>query len=90
MEEGTWINYNTGQNVDKTIGGTVDGGITQNCGALISPWNGWHDWSCLINSEVKITCACEHPEQMYLQLRGLCPESRLDRYCPKLASISNM
>ena len=29
---------------------------------------------------MEITCACEHPGQMYLQLRGLCPESRLDRF----------
>ena len=25
-------------------------------------------------------CACEHPDQMYLQLRGLCPDSNLDRF----------
>ena len=25
-------------------------------------------------------CACEHPEQMYLQLRGLCPESNIDPF----------
>ena len=41
---------------------------------------GWHDWFCSINPEVEITCACEHPGQMYLQLRGLCPESRLERF----------
>ena len=27
-----------------------------------------------------IVCACEHPNQMYLQLRGLCPDSNLDRF----------
>ena len=25
-------------------------------------------------------CACEHPEQMYLQLRGLCPDSNIDQF----------
>ena len=29
-------------------------------------------------------CACEHPEQMYLQLRGLCPDSNIDQdYIPR-------
>ena len=27
-----------------------------------------------------IVCACEHPNQMYLQLRGLCPDTNLDRF----------
>ena len=27
-----------------------------------------------------IVCACVHPSQMYLQLRGLCPDSNLDRF----------
>ena len=27
-----------------------------------------------------IVCACEHPNQMYLQLRGLCLDSNLDRF----------
>ena len=28
----------------------------------------------------RVLCACEHPEQMYLQLRGLCPDSNIDRF----------
>ena len=27
-----------------------------------------------------IVCACEHPNQMYLKMRGLCPDSNLDRF----------
>ena len=50
------------------------------CTVLYCTVQGWHDWFCSINPEVEITCACEHPGQMYLQLRGLCPESRLDRF----------
>ena len=31
-----------------------------------------------------ISCVCEHPEQMYLQLRGLCPDSNIDQlYIPR-------
>ena len=31
-----------------------------------------------------IYCACEHPEQMYVQLRGLCPDSYIDQvYIPR-------
>ena len=36
-----------------------------------------------------ITCACTHPEQMYLQLRGLCPHSHLDTfYVPRNRKMS--
>ena len=35
-------------------------------------------------------CACEHPEQMYLQLRGLCPDSNIDQfYVPRNKPKSN-
>ena len=27
-----------------------------------------------------IVCACVHPSQMYLQLRGLCPDTNMDRF----------
>ena len=35
-------------------------------------------------------CACEHPEQMYLQLRGLCPDTNIDQvYVPRNKPRSN-
>ena len=53
-EEGIWRHHFTGETIDPSIGGTVDGGDLQNCGALIPPWDGWHDWACRINSEVSV------------------------------------
>ena len=34
---------------------------------------------CLHQKVTPIDCACEHPVQMYLQLRGLCPDSNIDQ-----------
>ena len=36
------------------------------------------DWTCVSNNV--ITCACQNPDQMYLQLRGLCPDSNIDQF----------
>ena len=40
-------------------------------------FQGWREYGCFADL---LTCACEHPRQMYLQLRGLCPGSHLDRF----------
>ena len=58
----------------------IDGGTMENCGMVVPTWGGWTDWSCQIEKVVPIVCACEHPGQMYLQLRGLCPDTNLDRF----------
>ena len=81
-EEGKWINYYTGNEVDTSFGvvsGSNDIDTTQNCAILVPPWNGWTNWVCQFQNHL-IACACEHPGQMYLQLRGLCPDSRIDRF----------
>ena len=51
-----------------------------NCGALTPLWNSWVDLPCHISTGLLIGCACEHPKQMYLKLRGLCPVSNIDRF----------
>ena len=53
---------------------------TQNCGILVPLWNSWTNWICEYFVDHLIACACEHPGQMYLQLRGLCPDSKIDRF----------
>ena len=81
--QGLWMNYYTGKEVDMSIGiargGSLSVDPSQNCGLLIIPWQGWSDWQCQV-ATTPITCACEHPGQMYLQLRGLCPSSNIDRF----------
>ena len=85
--EGQWTNYYTGQKLDTSVGvvsGGLKGGTTKNCGLAVPAWKGWNDWQCKIPKAHYIPCACEHPNQMYLQLRGLCPDSNIDRfYVPK-------
>ena len=82
-EEGVFRNYYSGDIVDLGFGianSVLDGGQTENCAILVPLWKGWNDWSCVINAAQPITCACEHPHQMYLQLRGLCPSSTIDQF----------
>ena len=53
---------------------------TKNCALFVPDWHGWTPYMCQINKAHVITCACEHPGQMYLELRGLCPDSNIDRF----------
>ena len=76
--EGEWINYYTDKAVDFTFTDGLNGGTKENCGLMNVKWTGWRDFVC--NLEFTVTCVCEHPDQMYLHLRGLCPGSVLDRY----------
>ena len=80
--EGAWKHFYTGNAVDTSLGAVfgVTEDTSQNCGILVYDFNGWTPWQCQINRAHVITCACEHPGQMYLQLRGLCPESSIDRF----------
>ena len=83
VEEGRWKNYYTNEDIDTSFGvadGDFNGGIIENCAIIVPLWEGWNDWSCTINVAQPIGCGCEHPEQMYLQLRGLCPNSNIDQY----------
>ena len=66
---------------------SIGGSSADNCGMVVPMWRGWRDWPC-VSSNV-ITCACEHPEQMYLQLRGLCARSHIDQfYVPRNKKLS--
>ena len=57
---------------------------TKNCALFVPDWHGWTPYMCQINKAHVISCACEHPGQMYLQLRGLCPDSYIDTiYVPR-------
>ena len=81
--EGQWRNYYTGEEIDPSIG-SVAGGISEdlnkNCAVNIIYWAGWTAVPCHLKSAHPATCGCEHPGQMYLQLRGLCPDSNIDRF----------
>ena len=47
---------------------------------MVPVWKGWTAWPCDLPDSSQIACTCEHPGQMYLQLRGLCPQSNIDRF----------
>ena len=68
--------------MDTTVGFTGSKLIdpTRNCAILVPDWNGWRDWQCKVPPAHVLSCSCEHPGQMYLQLRGLCPDSSIDRF----------
>ena len=77
--DGHWTNYYNGKDVDLNVG-FIGKDPTNTCGLMIVPWNGWLDWLCEVTEADPLTCACEHPGQMYLQLRGLCPKSKIDKF----------
>ena len=81
-KEGQFVNYFSKKEVDTTVGFTGSKLIdpTRNCAILVPDWNGWMDWQCKVPPAHVLSCACEHPGQMYLQLRGLCPDSSIDRF----------
>ena len=92
-EEKVWKNYYTDHQVDTSFGvlsqSVAKGDRIKNCGVLVPPYNGWIDWVCQIQLKNAFSCACEHPGQMYLQLRGLCPFSNIDRfYVPRNKKMS--
>ena len=62
----------------------LDADPSTNCALLSASWGGWVNFPCEITASTPISCGCEHPGQMYLQLRGLCPDSYIDTiYVPR-------
>ena len=51
-----------------------------NCAMLSASCGGWLNFPCQIGATTPISCGCERPGQMYLQLRGLCADSNIDRF----------
>ena len=80
--ESVWKHHYTGEVVDMETGTKVDpnGGEHENCGLMMLAWGGWQDWLCTVGKHHPVTCACQHPGQMYIQLRGLCPDTKIDRF----------
>ena len=83
--DGQWRNYYTGDKIDTSIGVATVGlspSLPVDCGMLNVPWNGWTNLQlgCEVDDALPMVCACEHPGQMYLQLRGLCPQSNIDQF----------
>ena len=85
--EWKWKNIYTENEIDTSMGviaGKLKDDRNQNCGLFIPLWKGWTNWLCQIPASQLVNCACEHPHQMNLQLRGLCPASNIDRfYAPR-------
>ena len=83
-KEGEWRNYYTNELVDLNLGeNSYSNDTLWNC-AHVRPWalQGWREYSCFVPDFMM--CGCQHPNQMYLQLRGLCPGSHIDRfYAPR-------
>ena len=63
----------------KALGG-LDVHPVENCGLLMPLWKLWIDLPCVVTEAYPFACACEQSSQMYLQLRGLCPHSNIDRF----------
>ena len=80
--EGQWVDFYSSDPVD--IGGVVSGELASdrpaNCAIAVTVWGGWGDSTCKTSRASPIQCACESQGQMFLTMRGLCPDSNIDRY----------
>ena len=77
--DGTWENIRTGKEVSLDIGENKIGS-DGNCAFMIIGSEGWQSYYCETTGRPSITCACQHQEQMFLQLRGLCSSSNIDQF----------
>ena len=80
--EGQWVDYYTSDPVDinGVARGEPDGGREQNCAIAVTAWGGWQDWECQVNRGNILQCLCQSEGQMFLTMRGLCPDSNIDKY----------
>jgi hypothetical protein len=80
------LNYYTKERVDQELldVGAVSGVSSlrqSNCAVIGSILGGWIDWKCNLLSDLEpITCMCHKDQQIYLRLRGLCPDSNIDKF----------
>ena len=83
-EEGTFVDYFSNKPIansaNEMVLGELDGGSSQNCGLMFLTMGGWVDWACEGPESQEIMCMCQHPQQAYLTLRGLCPDSNIGQY----------
>ena len=82
-EEGIWRDLYTKEATNYSLpftGTGPNGGEAENCAISVSVDN-WVDWFCDDDSG----CLCNHLERPFLQFRGVCPKSRIDRlYLPNI------
>ena len=80
--EGQWVDYYTSDPVDISgvVAGELDGVTTKNCGMAVTLWGGWTDYDCKVVRSHPLQCACESEGQMFLTMRGLYPDSNIDKY----------
>ena len=80
--EGEWVDFYSSDTVDITgvAAGEPNGGRMENCAIAVTAWGGWQDWACKVSRASLIQCACESNDQMFLTMRGLCPDSNIDKY----------
>ena len=85
--EGEWRHHYTAEEINPYSYelAKLSEGVKGNCALLVPAWREWTDWQCMADRSTGVmTCACEKEEEMYLQLRGLCPDSNIDNfYVPK-------
>ena len=79
--EGHWVDYYTSDPVDiNALATSSNGGSVKNCAIAVLAGGGWQDWECKVSRANPLKCLCESQGQMFLTMRGLCPDSNIDKY----------
>ena len=81
-EKEAWIDYYSNNISNSVDSRSVDysSGALKRCSVFAGGSIGWVDYPCHNSKEGTMGCVCEHQDHMYLELRGLCPESDIDQF----------
>ena len=87
--EAEWRDFYTGRVIQNYTqpwaGSKPDGGIAENC-AYILDWNTWGDEHCDYSY---YACMCIHEPSSYLELKGLCHGSLIDRFYKPVSDLTD-
>ena len=42
------------------MAGSINGGTNENCGIFVPIWNGWNDWSCIVEKVSRLIFSFSH------------------------------
>ena len=80
-EESQWVYYYDNKIVDNDVLELLIGEVDNRKGnCAIAPYAGWTDFECKTDGNTPLRCLCRKEDLIYMTMRGLCPDSNIDRF----------